>query len=102
MWCEGEIWWTFDWYGSEDTFDYSLSEQPDEHKSGHFIALDNGEFAIQPNNRVRIFEPSFVTKPFPERPDYKVCTQFFNVEHMGKWQTSDDDRYMYGIKSDES
>lgn len=98
-WEKGTILWTFDWSGESDKeVDLSLCEHPDEHKSGHFIELDNGQYAIQPNNRMRIYESSFVTKPFPERPDYKVCTEFHNVEQADKWVTEDSDAYMYELE----
>jgi len=97
-WEKGTCLFTFDWYGKDSVMDFSHSEQPDEHKSGHFIELDNGQFAIQPNNRIRWYEPSFVTKPFPSRPDYKVCTSYPNSEANEKWVTEDTDKYMYDIE----
>ena len=56
---------------------------------------DNGCFALQPNNRVRWVEPSFTTKDFPKKPDYKVCTQTYNAEGHEKWITEDSDNYFY-------
>ena len=97
-WKRGTLLWTFNWSGeSLHGYDLSLSEEPDEHKSGHFIEFDDGQFAIQPNNRVRFYESSFVTKPFPERPDYKVCTKTYECEQADKWVTEDTDRYMYDV-----
>ena len=50
-WIKGTILWTFDWSGETDaSVNLSLCEQPDEHKSGHVIEMDNGQYAIQPNN----------------------------------------------------
>lgn len=101
-WCKGTIVGTFDWSGeTASQADLSLCEHPDEHKSGHLIELDSGQYAIQPNNRIRIYESSFVTKPFPERPDYKVCKNFHNVEQADKWVTEDSDKYMYDINKRE-
>lgn len=98
-WYKGTIIGSFDWSGeTHNSADFSLCEHPDEHKSGHFIELDNGQYAIQPNNRIKWFESSFVTKPFPEKPDYKVCTEFFNVEQSDKWRTEDSDAMFYGIE----
>lgn len=98
-WFKGTHRLTFDWSGENHrNLDMSLCEQPDEHKSGHLIELDNGQYAIQPNNRVRFYESSFVTKPFPTRPDYKVCTEFINVEQADKWVTEDTDKYMYDLE----
>lgn len=95
-WESGLYLFTFQW-GSDMTYgiDLTQAEDPSEHKSGHFLQLDTGEFAIQPNNRLRFIDPSFTTKPFPENPDYKVNTQSYNCETSKKWITEDTDRYFY-------
>ena len=41
-----------------DAIDYSTSENPSEHKSHNLIELDNGQFALYPNNRCRIYDVS--------------------------------------------
>jgi hypothetical protein len=96
-WAEGIYLWTMQW-GPDYTngADITLAIHPEEHKSGHFIALDCGEFAIQPNNRLRWHEPSHVTKPFPERPDYVVNEDEWNCEAYAKWQTEDSNAWHYG------
>lgn len=101
-WAEGNYLWTFQW-GSDITHgvDLTLATDPSEHKSGHFIALKNGGFAIQPNNRLRWHEPSHVTKPFPERPDHTVNTGWWDAETHEKWQTEDSDRWAYAVESKE-
>jgi len=38
-------------------------------KCAHVIALDNGNFAAWPNNRIQWFDPAFIT-PFHEKPDF--------------------------------
>jgi hypothetical protein len=98
-WVPGEYVMTFNW-SAESVLgvSYSWAEEPSEHKSGHLIALENGCYTIQPNNRLKFSEPSFITKPFPEKPDYKVCTKVYNCETMGKWVTEDSDNYFYGIE----
>jgi hypothetical protein len=95
-WADGVYLWTMQW-GPDFTngADISLAIHPEEHKSGHFIALDCGEFAIQPNNRLRWHEPSSVTKPFPERPEYVVNKDEWNCEAFSKWQTEDSDAWHY-------
>jgi hypothetical protein len=95
-WYDGQYLFSFNWSGESVLgSDFSWAEEPSEHKSGHFVELDNGCYAIQPNNRMRFYEPSFVVKEFPERPDYKVCTHSYNCEHGDKWVTEDSDKYMY-------
>lgn len=89
----GEYVCTFDWAGGDKEIDLSLAETADEHKCAHFLRLDNGNFALQPNNRIRFEDPSFVTKPFPEKPDFKVNTHIWNSEQG--WKTEDSDRFHY-------
>ena len=49
----GEYLFTIDWCHPESNIlDTEHSEIPHEHKCGHVLALDNGNFAIQPNNRI--------------------------------------------------
>jgi len=89
---------TFDWAAEDkNVADLGFSEVPGQHKCGHLIKLDNGNFAIQPNNRVKLYDPSFVTKP-----DKMVIQRFLNthnwtVEDQNKWVLSDDDRYNYDV-----
>jgi hypothetical protein len=98
-WAEGNYMWTFQW-GSDLTHgcDHSLAVDPSEHKSSHLIALENGAFAIQPNNRLKWHEPSHVTKPFPDRPDHTVNTAWWDAENYAKWMTEDSDRWAYAIE----
>jgi hypothetical protein len=53
---------------SLDFFDNGWSDDPGQHKHLHLIALQNGNFALQPNNRVQILEKSFVHRPFSSKP----------------------------------
>jgi hypothetical protein len=91
----GSYYATINWGSNDINTDISLAEDPLEHKSHHIILLDNGQIALQPNNRIKWSEPSFVTKPFPENPDYLVCDEFYNVEDYEKWNTEDSDRMFY-------
>ena len=68
---------TIDNYHDEpDTPDYSTAETPSEHKSHNLIALNNGQFALYPNNRMRIYDNSLTPKN-PKMPDFKVSTRIF-------------------------
>ena len=51
----------------------SCASQPEEHKTHNIILLENGQIAVQPNNRVLWSDPS-MTK-ITEPPDWKVCQQ---------------------------
>lgn len=74
-WQGGQYLFTLDWFGSPD------SEEAGDggHKCAHILALDNGNFAAQPNNRIQWFCPAFVT-PFRNKPDYVTNTAVWKVE----------------------
>jgi len=98
-WNEGTYLFTLDWSQEDRNIaDVGFSEVPGQHKCGHVIKLDNGNFAIQPNNRIRAFEPSFVTKPGQNVIERKLGTSMWSVENTSKWVLSDDDRYDYEVK----
>lgn len=97
----GRYLFTLDWAHSDyNEINVGFSEEPDQHKSGHVIELDNGNYAIQPNNRVRVFDPSFTVKKdiVLER---KTNGQIYTVEDNPKWITEDNDRYDYKIEERE-
>lgn len=71
---------TLDNYHSDpDVIDYSVSEVPQEHKSHNLVELENGQFALYPNNRTRIYDLS-LTPTEPLTPDFKVSTVVYEVE----------------------
>jgi len=91
----GEYLFTIDWAHPEpNILDVDHSEIPQEHKCGHFIALTNGNYAIQPNNRMLWHLGNFTTKK--EWPDYKTQTSEWSVENKD-WTTDDTDRMFYDI-----
>jgi len=76
----GEYLFTIDWCHPESNIlDTEHSEIPHEHKCGHVLALDNGNYAIQPNNRILWNISNFTTRD--DIPDYKVQTTEWNVEN---------------------
>jgi hypothetical protein len=92
----GEYLFTIDWCHPESNIlDTEHSEIPHEHKCGHVLALDNGNFAIQPNNRILWNISNFTTRD--DIPDYKVQTTEWNVENKG-WITEDTDKMFYKIE----
>ena len=60
------------------------------------MALKNGNYAAQPNNRLIWSIPSFTVKD--EVPDWKVQTSEWTVEDSTQWRTEDSDRFFYGIE----
>ena len=63
-----------------DVIDYATSENPAEHKSHNLIELVNGQYALYPNNRTRIYDNS-LTPEKPKMPDFKVSTEYYQVEN---------------------
>ena len=68
------------YHADPDVIDYATSENPAEHKSHNLIELENGQYALYPNNRLRIFDNS-LTPVEPKMPDFKVSTQYYSVEN---------------------
>lgn len=92
----GQYCFTLDNYHPDpDTTDYNVSEVPDEHKSHNCIELENGQFALYPNNRTRLYDLS-LTPENPKTPDFKVSTHYFQVENGVKWgRLGDTDEYFW-------
>jgi hypothetical protein len=96
---QGKYLFTLDWLQADaNIIDVGFSQVPGQHKCGHVIELDDGNYAIQPNNRVKLFEPSFVTKWGKTVIDRRLGTTYWSVENQPRWVFSDDDRYEYEIK----
>jgi hypothetical protein len=74
-WLGGQYMFTLDWFGHEDAEEAGDGG----HKCAHIVALDDGNFAAQPNNRLGWFCPAFVT-PFREKPDFLTNTRVWKVE----------------------
>lgn len=95
----GKYLFTLDWLQADANItDVGFSQIPGQHKCGHLIELDDGNYAIQPNNRVKAFEPSFVTKWGQNIIDRKLGTTYFSVENQPRWILSDDDRFEYEME----
>lgn len=92
----GEYLFTLDnFHPDPDTIDSNVSENPQEHKSHNCIMLENGQFCLYPNNRMRVYDLS-ITPEKPKTPDFKVSTHFFQVENGLKWgRLGDTDEYFW-------
>jgi hypothetical protein len=98
----GEYLFTIDWVaGDPNTLNTGFSEEPGQHKCGHFIKLDNGNYAIQPNNRVRLHDPSFTIKNPQAIPHRKLNSHVWTVENNPKWLLENSDAYNYNIEQSE-
>lgn len=79
--------------------DFTFSEQAEDHKSYNLLLLDNGQFALQPNNRCRFYDPAFNPQEL-KFPDFKVATRIYSVEQSAKWRLGDTDDMMYGQRTE--
>lgn len=68
--------------------DFGFAESIDEHKSYNVLKLDNGQIALQPNNRCLFFDPAFNPQQL-KTPDFKVATRKYRVEQHAKWRLGD-------------
>ena len=95
---QGEYMFTIDsCHDDPNMLNTTLSETPNEHKSFNIIKLDNGQFAAQPNNRMKWFEQSLIAHETKD-PDFKVSKKYFSVEQNPKWSAGNQDRYFYELE----
>ena len=97
-WHKGSYLFTVDFAHPESNIvDTDHSEIPHEHKCAHILALEDGNYAAQPNNRLIWSIPSFTVKD--EIPyGWKTQTNDWTVENTTQWRTEDSDRFFYGIE----
>lgn len=93
-WYPGRYMFTFSWYGAP----YAEDAGEGGFKRAHMIELENGCYTLQPNNRMKFHEGSFITKPWPENPDFKTNSRNWWCEDGSKWVSEDSDKYFYDIK----
>jgi hypothetical protein len=71
------------------------------HKCGHFFEGENGQYFLQPNNRVLWMDGgAFISKPIDKKPDWKVFQLEYSCENTGsKWVSeSEEELYFYEFK----
>ena len=91
----GEFMFTLDTCNADPRIpDFTFSESADEHKSYNVLKLDNGQFALQPNNRCRFFEPALNPREM-KTPDFHVATRIYRVEQAAKWRLGDTTTFTY-------
>ena len=82
---KGKYHFTLDNYHADlDTVDTDVSEMPDEHKSHNCIELENGQFALYPTNRMKMYDLS-LTPNEPKTPDFLTSTTNFQIEQGIRW-----------------
>ena len=95
----GQYLFTIDWAHPEtNILNTEHSEIPQEHKCAHILALTNGNYAAQPNNRILWHVNSYTTDN--SWPDYKVQNTVWDVE-TSDWVTEDSDKMFYEIEPTE-
>lgn len=91
----GKYLFTLDWHSPEDNqLNAGFSTSPGQHKCGHVIEREDGNIAIQPNNRIRLWDPSYTTKK-EKLIQRKINSQMWDVEDADKWTAPDNDDYEY-------
>ena len=96
-WYTGSYLFTIDWAHPESNIvDTDHSEIPQEHKCAHIIALNNGNYAAQPNNRILWHISSFTVRD--DLPDWDVQTTEWTVEDSRDWKTEDTNKFFYKIE----
>ena len=82
----GKYLFTLDWtIGDFNELNFGYADVPGQHKCGHVIELDDGNYAIQPNNRLKVFETEFVDTPDKNIVNRLVNTHKWSVETDEKW-----------------
>jgi hypothetical protein len=96
-WYTGSYLFTIDWAHPESNIvDTDHSEIPQEHKCAHIMALNNGNYAAQPNNRILWHISSFTVRD--DLPDWDVQTTEWTVEDSRDWKTEDTNKFFYKIE----
>jgi len=94
----GSYLFTLDWHTPESNLlDSGYSEVAGQHKCGHVIQRDDGNYAIQPNNRIKLLDPSFTTKVDANLIERQIGTRKYGVENADKWMTEDNNNFNYTI-----
>jgi len=102
---QGRYLFTLDWTeGDFNELNFGYAGKPDQHKCGHVLALDNGNYAIQPNNRCRVFDSNMgIDLSTPPLINRLVNTHYWSVEDQPKWTTTEKEigEYDYEYKNTE-
>jgi len=92
----GQYLFTIDWAHPEtNILNTEHSEIPQEHKCAHILALTNGNYAAQPNNRILWHVNSYTVDN--DWPDFKVQNTVWDCE-SSDWVTEDSDRMFYDLE----
>jgi hypothetical protein len=91
---------TIDWcFGPQ--YQNGYGEVAAGHKCGHFFEGEDGQYFLQPNNRILWMDGgSFIGSKFDTKPDWKVFELEFSCENTGsRWiSESNEEMYFYEFK----
>jgi hypothetical protein len=88
-WHFGNYLFTVDFCADGMDVDTGFTETAEEHKSFNFIKLDNGQFAVQPNNRCLWYDQSLVPADV-KFPDFQAAKNSWSVDGTRKWAAGND------------
>lgn len=89
--------WTVDWVGNH----YADGYGDYGHKDGHFLALDDGNFALLPNNRIWPWHDAVrPAEQDAERPNWNTNEQVYSCENGIESERGD--RFFYGTNASSS
>ena len=99
---DGKYLFTLDWYNpySPKTDDNYLGD-PGQRQCAHVIERDDGNFAIQPNNRIFLHGSLFINKPGEFLIDRLSNSGRWDVEDPSKWTIKDANKYSYDTNQEE-
>lgn len=66
--------WPFTYICTFDFLNNGFSDYPEQHKCLHFLKLHNGQFALQPNNRLQFIDLSFTDRLFSWENPPRIAT----------------------------
>jgi hypothetical protein len=98
-WHFGRYLFTVDFCADGMDLDTGFTETAEEHKSFNFMALDNGQFACQPNNRCLWYDQSLIPAD-TKFPDFQAAQRLWTVDGTRKWSAGDD--WFYNIEEKKS
>ena len=96
---KGKYLFTIDWCNGTD-YEFGYSEIPSGHKCAHFLELENGQFAAQPNNRIIWSDGgAWIGKKLQGHKDWKVFGKVFSCEASGwKWTAGEEELLNYDFE----
>ena len=62
------------------------------------LELEDGNYAIQPNNRLKIYDPSMGVDPNKTLINRLVTSKIYSVENSAKWITDEHEQGSYDYK----